>query len=61
MRRTAKAVVVAIPPAAPRRDHFDPALPAEYAQLAQHWPQGNLSKAYAAYETPFWRDDGLLG
>jgi monoamine oxidase len=29
--------------------------------LAGHWPQGNLSKAYAAYETPFWRADGRSG
>ena len=40
---------------------FDPALPAEYEKLAQHWPQGNLSKAYAAYDTPFWRADGCSG
>ena len=27
----------------------------------EHWPQGNLSKAYAAYDTPFWRDGRLFG
>ena len=36
-------------------------LPPEYEKLAQHWPQGNLSKAYVAYETPFWRADGRSG
>src|SRR5690606_35447101 len=25
------------------------------------WPQGRLSKAYAAYDTPFWRADGHSG
>ena len=58
---TARAVVVAIPPAHRGAIDFSPALPAEYEKLAQHWPQGNLSKAYAAYETPFWRANGCSG
>jgi monoamine oxidase len=58
---TARAVVVAIPPAHRAAIDFSPALPAEYEKLAQHWPQGNLSKAYAAYETPFWRANGCSG
>nr|WP_090345309.1 flavin monoamine oxidase family protein [Mycolicibacterium malmesburyense]CRL77558.1 monoamine oxidase [Mycolicibacterium malmesburyense] len=57
----AKAVVVAIPPEHRNAIDFLPDLPAEYGKLAQHWPQGNLSKAYAAYETPFWRAKGLSG
>ncbi|MDT5191891.1 MAG: monoamine oxidase, partial [Mycobacterium sp.] len=57
----AKAVVVAIPPSHRRGISFEPALPEGYSQLAGHWPQGNLSKAYAAYETPFWRADGRSG
>ena len=57
---TAKVVIVAIPPAHRGGIEFSPELPAEYAQLAQHWPQGNLSKAYAAYETPFWRAERVL-
>jgi monoamine oxidase len=56
-----KAVIVAIPPAHRAGITFDPALPAEYEKLAQHWPQGHLSKAYAAYETPFWRANGCSG
>ncbi len=52
---------MAIPPAHRAAIAFDPALPPEYEKLAEHWPQGNLSKAYAAYETPFWRDERLLG
>ena len=57
----AKAVIVAIPPAHRAGIEFDPALPPEYEKLAQHWPQGSLSKAYAAYETPFWRENGYSG
>ncbi|MGV0605134.1 flavin monoamine oxidase family protein [Mycolicibacterium sp. XJ1904] len=56
-----KAVVVAIPPEHRQAIEFSPELPAEYGKLAQHWPQGNLSKAYAAYEKPFWRAKGLSG
>ena len=58
---TARAVIVAIPPAHRAAITFDPGLPAGHAELAGHWPLGNLSKAYAAYETPFWRHDGLSG
>ncbi|MGV0791564.1 flavin monoamine oxidase family protein [Mycolicibacterium sp. XJ1819] len=57
----AKAVVVAIPPEHRGRIEFVPDLPPEYGKLAQHWPQGNLSKAYAAYSTPFWRANGCSG
>lgn len=58
---TAKAVVVAIPPEHRTAIDFSPALPAEYDKLARHWPQGRLSKAYAAYETPYWRANGCSG
>jgi monoamine oxidase len=58
---TAKAVIVAIPPEHRAAISFPPELPPEYGKLAQHWPQGNLSKAYVAYETPFWRADGCSG
>ncbi|MDT5331739.1 MAG: monoamine oxidase, partial [Mycobacterium sp.] len=58
---TAKAVIVAIPPEHRAGIEFDPALPPEYEKLTEHWPQGNLSKAYAAYETPFWRANGCSG
>jgi monoamine oxidase len=57
----AKAVIVAVPPAHRAGIEFVPELPAEYGKLAQHWPQGSLSKAYVAYETPFWRANGCSG
>ncbi|ABM12687.1 MULTISPECIES: flavin monoamine oxidase family protein [Mycolicibacterium] len=58
---TAAAVVVAIPPAHRGAVEFDPPLPADYGELNRHWPQGHLSKAYAAYQTPFWRTNGCSG
>lgn len=57
----ARAVIVAIPPAHRANIQFSPALPAQHVQLAAHWPQGRLSKAYAAYPTPFWRANGFSG
>ena len=54
-------VIVAIPPAHRAAIEFAPPLPAEYHELAKHWPQGRLSKAYAAYSTPFWRAAGFSG
>ncbi|BBZ27409.1 monooxygenase [Mycolicibacterium madagascariense] len=57
----ARAVVVAVPPVHRGAIAFTPELPAGHAELTGHWPQGNLSKAYAAYETPFWRAAGHSG
>jgi monoamine oxidase len=58
---TARAVIVAVPPAQRAGIEFDPALPPEYEKLTEHWPQGRLSKVFAAYETPFWRGNGCSG
>ncbi|AGB21928.1 monoamine oxidase [Mycobacterium sp. JS623] len=57
----ANAVIVAVPPQHRAGIAFDPPLAPEYEKLTEHWPQGNLSKAYAAYETPFWRTNGCSG
>lgn len=57
----ARAVVVAVPPQHRAVIAFDPPLPDGHAALTEHWPQGNLSKAYAAYDTPFWRAEGHSG
>ncbi|WP_454789119.1 flavin monoamine oxidase family protein [Mycolicibacterium lutetiense] len=57
----ARAVIVAIPPQHRTGIEFSPALPEPYAALAVNWPQGNLSKAYAAYDRPFWRANGCSG
>jgi len=57
----ARRAVVAIPPAHRLAIDIAPAPPIEYQQLAQRWPQGALSKAYAVYPGPFWRDAGHSG
>jgi monoamine oxidase len=57
----ARRTIVAIPPAHRLDIDIAPAPPIEYQQLSQRWPQGALSKAYAAYRRPFWRDNGLSG
>ncbi|WP_343603124.1 flavin monoamine oxidase family protein [Mycobacterium sp.] len=57
----ARFAILAIPPAHRADIDFTPPLPAEHTQLARCWPQGRLSKAYAAYPTPFWRAGGRSG
>lgn len=57
----ARRAVVAIAPAQRLDIDIAPAPPIEYQQLAQRWPQGALTKSYAAYDTPFWRESGLSG
>ncbi|MBV9512780.1 MAG: flavin monoamine oxidase family protein [Mycobacteriaceae bacterium] len=52
---TARFTIIAVPPAHRAAIEFVPELPSEHRELVCNWPQGNLSKAYAAYETPFWR------
>ncbi|GFG72824.1 putative flavin-containing monoamine oxidase AofH [Mycobacterium botniense] len=60
-RAEARFVIVAIPPAHRASIQFAPPLPVEHQELAEHWPQGRLSKAFAAYSTPFWRAQGFSG
>jgi monoamine oxidase len=57
----ARRAILAIPPAHRQGIDIAPAPPIGYQQLAQSWPQGALSKAYAAYPRPFWRDKSLSG
>jgi monoamine oxidase len=57
----ARRAVLAIPPAHRLAIDIAPSPPMGYQQLAQRWPQGALSKAYAAYPRPFWRDQKLSG
>lgn len=58
---TADTVVVAVPPEQRGAIEFAPELPSQYGQLSRRWPQGHLSKAYAAYQRPFWRAEGFSG
>lgn len=57
----ARRAILAIPPAHRLGIDIAPALPIEYQKLAQRWPQGALSKAYAVYPRPFWRTAGQSG
>ena len=57
----AARVIVAIPPQHGAAITFTPELPPEHQKLIECWPQGNLSKAYAVYDTPFWRANGQSG
>ncbi|MGI9123825.1 MAG: flavin monoamine oxidase family protein [Mycobacterium sp.] len=57
----ARRAILAVAPMQRLDIDFAPAPPIEYQQLAQRWPLGALTKAYAAYPTPFWRAKGLSG
>lgn len=57
----ADRVVVTLPPTLAGRVHYDPPLPAWRDQLTQKLPAGTVAKTFAAYPTPFWREDGLNG
>jgi len=60
-RFRAQQAVIAVPPTLAGRLHYDPVLPAWRDQLTQKTPAGSVIKTFAAYPTPFWRDDGLNG
>ena len=57
----ARRAIIAVAPAQRLDIDIAPAPPIEYQQLSQRWPLGALTKAYAAYPRPFWRDKGLSG
>lgn len=58
---SAKQVIVAIPPVLVGGIDFAPALPRMRRNLAKRIVPGNLTKAEAIYDTPFWRAEGLSG
>ncbi|KAJ4295041.1 hypothetical protein N0V90_007049 [Kalmusia sp. IMI 367209] len=55
----AKSVVIAMPPPLVTKIAFEPALPEERRKLNEGMQMGQMGKAIAVYEKPFWRDDGL--
>ncbi|SED27240.1 putrescine oxidase [Amycolatopsis tolypomycina] len=57
----ARRAVLAVPPPLMRRIRFSPALPAERRMAQDHQSFGLVIKVQAAYETPFWREQGLSG
>lgn len=58
---SARAAIVALPPALAGRLEYDPPLPAIRDGLAQRMVQGTVVKCHAIYPEPFWRADGLSG
>lgn len=58
---TANYALVTTAPSHRADIEFEPALPEKTAGLTRTWPLGVLSKAFVAYERPFWRDQGHSG
>jgi monoamine oxidase len=56
-----KYVIVATAPSHRADIQFEPALPEQTQGLARTWQLGALSKAFVAYDKPFWRVNGLSG
>jgi putrescine oxidase len=57
----ARNVIVAVPPNLHSRIQYEPALPPLRQQAQQHQSLGLVIKVHAAYDAPFWREDGLSG
>lgn len=58
---SARAAVVALPPAVAGRLDYDPILPAVRDGLTQRMVQGTVVKCHAIYPEPFWRKDDFSG
>lgn len=57
----ARYVIVTAAPSHRSTITFTPELPDQHYGLARSWRLGALSKAFVAYERPFWRAQGLSG
>lgn len=57
----AKYAIVTVAPEHRANIEYQPALPDKTEGLTRTWPMGALSKAFVAYEKPFWRAEGLSG
>lgn len=57
----AKYAIVAAAPEHRAYIEYQPALPANIEGLTTSFPMGALSKAFVAYDKPFWRAEGLSG
>ncbi|NKY59555.1 flavin monoamine oxidase family protein [Nocardia flavorosea] len=60
-RICARYVIVTASPMHRAAIEFSPTLPDHHYGLARSWRLGALSKAFVAYDHPFWRDHGLSG
>lgn len=61
LRVNARFAVVAVPPNLYSLIRYEPHLPRERMVAQQHQSMGLVVKAQAAYERPFWREQGLSG
>lgn len=57
----AQYAIVTTAPAHRADIEFEPALPEKAEGLTKTWRMGALSKAFVAYDKPFWRSNGLSG
>ena len=55
----AKRVIIAIAPPLIERIEFEPALPEPRRMLNKGMTMGQMGKAIAVYDSPWWRDEGL--
>lgn len=63
-RFRSRTVALALPPpVAVSRIEFVPAFAGRFGEIARATPvwMGSMTKVVAAYDRPFWRDDGLAG
>jgi len=58
---SARFIIVAAPPAAAARIHYEPHLPASRDGLQQRLPSGAITKVIVTYSTAFWRAAGWSG
>lgn len=56
---TAKKVIIAMPPPTIEKITFEPALPEKRRKLNEGMQMGQMGKAIAIYEKPFWREKDL--
>ena len=59
--RTARRVIVALPPGIVAGLDWGPMLPGSRRSLLARTPMGTVTKVLAVYERPFWRDAGWSG
>ena len=57
----ARYAIVATSPCHRSTISFEPPLPEQHYGLSRSWRLGALSKAFVAYDQPFWRSEGLSG
>ena len=58
---TARRVLVTLPPWLANKMTFDPPLPGWRDEVTKRTTPGNVIKAVAVYESPWWREQGLSG